>query len=228
MKITNQQKSKKGQQGPRSRRRKRDLLEVEGVPRPMSVLFQPQPANESLIAKQSFLELKYLDNYNNTTASSAGTVSDITAVPQGNTDVTRSGDMISLHSVEWTVNFGLAAAGDNTNICRWIVFQWHGDTAVDVPALGSILNFTTYPISAFAHDNVQKFHVLVDEIIDLSLQGPASITRRGVITRFNRACRFLGGGTTGTNHIFFAYLSDSGAIPHPNIIFYTRTNYYDA
>jgi len=194
----------------------------------MKALFQPQPPVEGRIARQSFLELKYLDNYNNTTSSSAGAVADFCAVPQGNTDITRSGDMISLHSFEWTVNFSLVTAGDNTNICRFIVFQWHGDTAVDVPVIGSILNFTAYPISAFAHDNVQKFHVLVDEIIDLSLQGPANVTRRGVVTRFKRDCRFIGGGTTGTDHLFVAHISDSGAVPHPNITFYTRTNFYDA
>jgi len=195
------------------------------------VPFQPIPPVTRPAFRPAVLEVHYFDTIAvATSVSTAGTFYDLTLVPQGNTDVTRGGDMVSAVNIEWMAQaFIGSSAGDYTNILRFVIFQWFAETSADPPSLGQLFNTAASACySPFAHDNDQKLHVLADETFPLSLNGPSIECKRGRIVRMNRDIRYIAAGTNGTNHIYALAVSDSGAVPHPFFNMGVRFNFFDA
>lgn len=129
----------------------------------------------------------------------------------------------------WTMG-PLLGAGDGTNICRTIVFQWL-DTGV--PAVGVILQNLS-PLSPINIDNRQNINVLHDNLTSLCQQGGAALAYDAkafkvyikgkkfvTIDYQNAAANLTKGG------IFMLNISDSAVVPAPNILIYSRITYND-
>jgi len=172
-------------------------------------------------------EKKYSASYTNVSVSSAGNVFGLTEVTQGDTDQTRDGDQLTLTSLQlrWQ-----AIIGDTANYVRVIVFQW---LANSVPTINSVL--LSLPLggevlSPYNHDTRYVFRVLYDKTVLLTNVGkPSSEVYDVRLIKFPRnRVQYEAGGTTGTNKIYCITLSDSGAVSHPAVNMYWKTNFKDS
>jgi len=181
-------------------------------------------------------ELKYQNSITaNTGLSTTATMYQITNIAQGTTDVTRVGDRLKLVK---SYMRGVVYCGDVSNIVRFIIFQWFPNStpvAVDIllPGSSGAYDWT----SQYNHDLRQEFKVLYDKTWTLVGNGSAATAP---YTSAYQACfqatlkprhtelQYSGGGTTGTNQIWWMALSDSSAPTHPTIEFTFKTMYTDA
>lgn len=173
-----------------------------------------------------------------TTAGSFVLLSNVT---QGTLDNNRIGDKLKFVSMKgkftWTV-------GDNNNLCRVIVFQWHPDNSVTVPVTsgaGGILQSggANAPYSNYEHDTGSLFTVLYDSTVNLWEQiaaTPGSMTAfkqfRIKQTRRNRrffktTLKFDAATTTGPDQIYLLAVSDSSVAPNPVLYGYIRMAFQD-
>lgn len=163
-----------------------------------------------------------------TTADFGGRVDVKTAIPQGDTDVTRDGDSVQLEEIEFRYNVQLA---DTTNTFRVIIFQWHPNST---PAVANVLlsvGSVNGVNSAFTVDYEQQFKILYDRVHYLnSVAVPQTGIEHAVKIRkgFTKRLQFAAGGVTGTNLLYSLYISDSGAATHPSINAYMRIRFSDA
>lgn len=165
-------------------------------------------------------------------ATTTGRVDDLTNINQGDGDTDREGDQLGLRSIE--INFQTyldlaAAAPDNNNVVRFIVFQWYPTTT---PTVNSILTSLTppaiTPIAPYFHDNRFNFKILLDKRFALAKNGQHVRTFRSyVIKGFKPQVQFNNASITGTNKIYALTISDSGAISHPTAAWVAKLNYSD-
>lgn len=163
-----------------------------------------------------------------TTADYGGRVDDKTPIPQGDTDVTRDGDTIHLDEIEFRYSTILA---DTTNVFRVILFQWHPTSAPTIGAILLTLGSNNGVNSAFTVDYEQQFKILYDRVHYLnSVAVPQSGVEHVIKIRkgFQKRLQYVAGGTTGSNHIYSAYISDSAAAAHPSINAVMRVRFSDA
>lgn len=145
-------------------------------------------------------------------------------VSQGDTDVTRDGDAIMPTSLEF--NYQLIC-GDTTNIFRILIVRCKlGDTTSDYFAVN---NSTLAPLSPFVHDTRSDFEVLYDSTHNLDSVSHNSITKRVMLKLApSKQIQFTGGTTTyGKNGLYLLLCSDSSAVAHPTISYYSRLNFLD-
>lgn len=161
------------------------------------------------------------------TPNSTPTVTDLAAIAQGDTDLTRDGDALLIDKIDVLFN---GNGADTTNIIRYIIFQWKPNT---VPAVNEILqDAVTYGVTTpLTHDTRQQYHVLHDQIIATSLNGPNAFC--GLFTiplrrLLKNQCLFVGASTTGTNKPYLILLSDSGAVTHPTFFHVSKIWFRDA
>jgi len=150
----------------------------------------------------------------------SGLLSDLTAIAQGSTDTTRVGDRIRLDSLHFSFYF---TAGDTTNLCRIVLFQWFPPSGSFAPVIGTNLFLTTgsilAPISQYLVDFESNFRVLYDKLFYLS----TTVTQSGTIQHIDvrkfpqRNLQYVAGGTSGSGHLYRLVISDSAAVPNPTI-----------
>lgn len=166
-------------------------------------------------------------------ATTTGTVStsfgivDVSAVPQGDSDLSRDGDQLTLQNMQMIHNW---SNGDDNNRVRLVVFQWFPNT---VPVVGDILDTTIgfvpdYPIKSDARDS---FKILFDTTTTLNAAYTGgtvfSPTRKTTLRNMKKKMQFANATTIGSNKIYTAWMSDSSVAPHPGIQVYTRLNFID-
>lgn len=176
-----------------------------------------RPALRQQIAKMT--ESKYLHATYSGTQSDTATITALTMPNQGDAIGSRDGDEVLWTSIRGTLS---VAAADNTNVIRFILFQWHPDTATEVPAASTVLASASTPISPFIPIRLKrsKFSVLYDRTITVSSNGNAAKTLPiSVGLKKFRKTVFNQGELGGKNLIYFLILSDSGAATHPTIAF---------
>lgn len=147
----------------------------------------------------------------------SGQIDNLTQIPQGDTDLTRDGDQVRLTSFQLRANIRV---GDNTNTIRLIVFRWNDNNAVVVPAPADLITAISTgeaPLGAYQQDNVRsrRFNVLFDRLYSVDANNPQVVLK--IKKRMSSTINFNGGGTGGRGHIYFMYISDSGAATHPTI-----------
>jgi len=188
-----------------------------------------------ILSKQ--VETKYhLYSLSAGSATTSAALASMTAIPQGDTDITRDGDRLYLKKVYIR---GFIAVGDITNVVRMVVFQWKPattPTASDVFLTGPSGSIDVF--SHYSHDTRQQFKILHDRTFTMIGNGgapeepytPVSTRKFSMIIsrKFNRQQQFIAGGTTGTNQLYVVYLSDSFASPNPAVTITAKTMFTDS
>lgn len=149
------------------------------------------------------------------TASDAQAYVDLSAALYASKNVTGN-------DMEWRqliVN-GEFVYADTSNSGRLIVFKWHPDTDDAVPGSGDIIrpdnSTTATPIGLPHWEKRHQYKILYDryfysdttESYRIKFQVKLGAKKLGM-SQFNTAA------STGTNHIYVMYCSDSGAVSHP-------------
>ena len=146
-----------------------------------------------------------------------GLIFDLTDLTNGTTDITRIGNEITLEYLGLRF-FYRQLSTSSMIICnaRVLVFQWYPDTAVDSPAISSILASTNYINGFFNRENSGQYKVLYDQrmllqneptsdnfshLIDISLSSDIKGLRKTI--------HYNDSATTGTNHIFCMIVNDT-------------------
>lgn len=170
---------------------------------------------------RSVEETKYkVINFVNTPVASAGQFANLTAIPQGVTDITRTGDTLTVRNIhmrmQWT--YDSANTGDTPAFCRVVMYQWHPtvDTNVAFPTIATILQngYSGAPdmTSHYSHDQRFNFHVLWDESFILVPPGGFGATsevynsslvrhfNHVLKKRLNRTVQYVAGSTTNASN----------------------------
>lgn len=171
-------------------------------------------------------EKHYFDTVINSTIDSTGSIFDLSAIPQGDTDSSREGDRVRISSIQWR---GQAYNADTSNVMRFIFFQWLEDDGIDTPQTSEILQAVVigqpYGVyGPYAKDYAgYKFAVIHDQTLCTSQNGDAN----NIFTfnmpyakrkKLSPNIQFVAGTTSGTNKLYLMVISDSGAITHPSAI----------
>ncbi len=173
------------------------------------------------------LEHKYfVGNVSNFT-DSTGNVVNMTAIPQGDTDLSRDGDACTFSRLDVR---GVVYGADTTNMIRLVLFQWKPQST---PTLGLIFQdlATWGPITPLTHDTRDQYHVLDDRLLATSLNGPNAVSFDFSVPKnrlLKQQCRFQGGTTTGSNLIYLGLVTDSAAATHPLVQYNTKVWFHDA
>lgn len=161
-----------------------------------------------------------------------GVLWNCTAISQGDTDETRDGDSIYLK--KWTINFGWTA-GDGNNLVRVIAFQWKENDTFHVPLPTDVLQIVGSPISplsTYLHDKEQgkNFGVLYDETFALAVNAATESMEKSIdvsLQYARRKIQYNAGSVGGSNKLYVLAISDSGAVPNPQLKFVSRVLYTD-
>lgn len=170
-------------------------------------------------------EWKHFTGLTDISISTSGSITDISMVPQGDTDTTRDGDSIFASSVIFR---GVMTNGDATNRVRVIFFQ----SKAKVITVSDLLIVTAGAEvdSMYNTDNFQNFKILYDRVH--YLQAPfsgATVTKTvaGKVRLSSRKMQYEGGGVTGINKVYMLTISDSAAATHPTYKLLTKLNFRD-
>lgn len=181
------------------------------------------------------LERKWFSTISTSTAIDySGTIASRTAIPLGDTDVTRDGDRAKLLSFE--MRFDLLA-NVLVALVRVIVFQWHPPNGSLAPAIGNVLivNGQAEAVhSPYSVDFAQHFTVLYDHIYQVDTNGTIGqgIDKRTghakIFSGFKPQMQFVAGATTGSNQIYSLFISDRTSTNLPLVRSVTMCRYTDA
>jgi hypothetical protein len=172
----------------------------------------------------------------------------ISQVVQGYGGNTRDGDRITplrlrmAYSIVCSSNTLLAAADQYDNV-RVIVFRWHDDSTPALPTMASILTnagSTDYTLANYNRDQAPRYKVLYDRVhllvntpiwngaATLYEVGPGSVvTVETTLNLGKTPIDFQGALNTGSEQLFFLYVSDSGFTPHPQLQAQFEVAFYD-
>lgn len=191
-------------------------------------------------------ELKYIV-FNSGASTAISSTINISQAPfvvaQGLADTERVGDSLTLAG---SVNLDLeivnstGVGSDAYNNLRVVIFQWHPNSTpigtsifINGPSGGPDI------YSQYNHDLRQQYKILFDRTFRTAGNGQAAtspytdITSTGLrkffisLKRANKHVQFAGAGTTGTNLLYVALVSDSSATPHPAITYSTKMFWRD-
>lgn len=210
-------------------------------PLPLVPLNTRQKAEIRKIAKRQVglkQELKYfLINTYDYAISTTPSLFQLSAIPQGDTDTTRDGDRLELSKISLR---GQVYCTDVTNIMRFIVFQFRPSA---VPVASQILQIGPSGAidvwSNYNHDTRQEYKILYDKTFTMQGNGAAATSpftdssyqhfqRKITNNNFNKNLQYIGGGTGGTNQIYYIAVSDSNLAAHPTITFQAYFNFKDS
>jgi len=210
---------------------------VKGKPRIKRGGQEESKASEREIKKlakrldQVMLELKYFsladDSYNSISYNGTDFVQTITNVPQGDTDSTRDGDQITLHTIEFRLSIKVSTT--TPAFLRIIMFQWKPNT---IPVYANILfdkhNTSNAPMASYQHDFRQMYNILYDTLIEVdTVAHPAHCVHHLQMKGFSPKIQYTAGSTTvATNMIYVIAVSDVLAAG-PQVVFYSKVTYYD-
>lgn len=205
------------------------VRDVVNAPMAHDVVVQAIPARKRR-AQNLLIEPKYLDTSAVAqSVSTSGTFAYLTLLNNGTTDITRIGDMISLHSIDmrWS-----AIVADATNIVRVVLIQWNPDTTIETPTYNAVFAGAGSPVnSPFNHDGNKKFTVVYDKRVFLSTAiGTAgdAVYIMATNSKLNNRIQFISGSQNSMGGLYLILLSDSIASTHPTVDYSVRINWYDA
>lgn len=180
------------------------------------------------VATQTLLrysEIKYHNTQYTGGIDNNGIIYDLSAVGQGDTDITRDGDRMMPTSLD--VAF-MVNGEANSGISRLIIFRWFNN---DTPTPSLILNTvgSSYStVSPYYHDYKDKFNILLDRSFIVSNNGKeiAQFKKRLVLAK-TKQIQFVAGSTAGTNKIFALVIGDGILAGTPDTYLYSQMKYRD-
>lgn len=165
----------------------------------------------------------------NGSASSTGTIVDCCAIPQAAGNGSRIGNNIELKKIEFRYSY---AAGDATQVCRLILFQWKNDSGPDPPSVAEIIqDLTNNPwLGDYRYDERTEFNILYDRLHFLDSTGNGAGGAHVIVNpkKMKKEVPFNNALTSGNNKIYLLYISDSNALPNPTFNIYGTITYTDA
>ncbi len=177
------------------------------------------------------IEMKFFDQNNVLNVSwLSNNVSNIIAVPQGQTDSSRIGDVLAAKS------FRLSLCLTSLTVASVFRVILYWDKQNLISTVGDLLHVTGSSMvvnSAYNHDNRSRYIILLDKL--WTLQDPATSVALKTFTRWfslkNKQVKYAAASTTVlTNNLKLFLISDKDpatAINLPEIQYYTRLHYTD-
>lgn len=179
-------------------------------------------------------EIKHVDTPTFTTIGTGGQMIHLSAVPEGDNEVSRTGLVITPKSLN--ISWRLTAEGDQpSNEYRVIIFRWFDDsipTATDilVPITSGIFNgyqFIDVPKSFPKSDKVQ---ILSDKKMALDPNSNDTMYYK-FYQKFKSSNRIRYNGSSPTavekGHLYAFVATDSQIVPHPGLVGYSRLAFTD-
>lgn len=184
-------------------------------------------ANYTMKVLRSKTETKYWDDSESAVAcTDIGAIYNLTEITQGDSDSSRDGDSVT--AMSYQIRFS-ATVGDNDNIVRLVVFQWHDLNSL--PSVGQILPYTSSSLAVYApyrHDTKPMFKILADKVLILDSDDPIAYGKIFISKGFNRKIQFnTPSGSTIHNGLYLLAVSNSGVVTHPSISYVSRCRYKD-
>jgi hypothetical protein len=163
-------------------------------------------------------QLKWFDVYSGVTSvTNVPTFIDTTSIAVGTNVSQRVGAEVLMKSLRIS---GSWVVGDPTQLARFVVFKWFPSNSSDVPSLSELTTATgsNACIGGWLQYKPSRFQILYDRLEKLdTLAHPIKDFTFNV--RINSKLDYDTGSTTGRNHIYIMYVTDSGVIPTPSISF---------
>jgi hypothetical protein len=161
-------------------------------------------------------QLKWFDVYSGVTGiTNVPTFIDVTSIAAGTNISQRVGAEILMRSLRIS---GSWVVGDPTQLARLVVFKWIPSNSSDVPSLSELTTATgnDVVIGGLLQYKPSRFQILHDQLWKLdTLAHP--IKDFTFTVRINSKLDYDTGSTTGRNHIYMMYVTDSGVVPTPSI-----------
>lgn len=175
------------------------------------------------------MENKYFDTVNNSAANidwDGSVPFALTNIPQGVTDLNRTGDTLIVKKLSWSALIKYAQVNTTTNLAmsvsvlRLLIFVWKPFFTDVAPTVAKVLTYTgTYyachgPIT---HDGIDQITVLYDSVHVLDGISQANKLVRGSVV-LNHTVQYKNASTTNSaGGIYALFISDavSGAGPYP-------------
>jgi len=159
--------------------------------------------------------------------SGTPTFVDLSTIGQGTTSGTRIGDTIKLNHFRFALSVIYA---DATNLVRVTIFKWMMNNTSDVPSASEIFQDTTGAtricLTPFVTTKPSRFKIIFDKLINLDATcHPQAIHL--VEMAMKTLVSFDTGTSTGRNHIYVSFVSDSTAIPHPAFSYESFVKFHD-
>ncbi len=181
---------------------------------------------------QSNIELKSFDEaLGGVTVSDTPIIARWFAITQGVGNTQRIGNQINCKYMQLKYQM---SAGDNTNIMRYIVFQWREDNLGNAPSVDDILyrgaNSNPWTNALYNYDNRHQYTILYDRRHQLDYDNPTDTFGGSnyLKIKHKKMDYPIPAAITGTNAIYILVVSDSAAGNHPIITNQGRLYYYDA
>jgi len=155
----------------------------------------------------------------------SGSLWQISAIPQGDTDSQRDGD--SLRYKHISLRFGWSA-GDGANFVRVVLFKWSDRTTPTSATILQIVGTANAPFSSFTWDSKKQITLIYDELFALVDEADNSIVCRKIERVVRGTPQYQAATINGTHQIWLLAISDSGATPNPQFNFVAQLTYTDS
>lgn len=175
-------------------------------------------------------EVKFLDVVNATTVSYSGSVIALTNVPQGTTNITRIGNEVTPRKLKIRLT---ASCADAYNVVRVLVFRWNQRFSIDPPDPADILELvasTNAVNSALTHDERSAFKILYDRTVVMVLSTSNNTAQIEIDLKLKqKPISYFGTSSSDQlNGYYIMWISDSSAVTHPGMNYYSRFEYTDS
>jgi len=161
-------------------------------------------------------------------ATSTFAYQDLTSgVGQGIAVYQRIGQSINVSKISLKI---ILTSADATQVMRVIVFRWLVSDTSDAPATNEIFDTIggTAPevVAQTLPYKPSRFAMLWDKTYTFSTNYmPVQHIEHDV--KLNTLVQYDVGVSTGKNHVYIAFVSDSVAIPHPTVTYCASVHYHD-
>ena len=207
-------------------------LTMSTVPKPLSFSAAQKREISKMISMKE--EVKYYDILTPTTSvSTLATNFDITGISQGVQQGQRIGNSMRVLSIKFN---WWATVSDPTNVIRLIVWTYKSNSALTSPSSSIILangssGAITQTDSQYNYVNRKDYKIHLDKSFNLSTAAnplEALQVRINIPQKYQQVDFSGDGVTTGSNHLIWTVISDSGAVAHPTVVGTVRVFYQDA
>lgn len=151
----------------------------------------------------------------------AGTLTELTAIQQGDQYTQRTGDDIMVNFIQFRCGL---IAGDTTNFVRHMIVRWLDDATPTVLNILQNASSTYAPLSAINYEGGRmKFQILYDRLY--AVDTDAEVTKKYITV--NKKV-FYDGATSSAGvkgRLYSLWISDSSTATHPNVKCYYRLGY---
>jgi hypothetical protein len=172
---------------------------------------------------KSNTELKWFAKAISSNLDYAGVIFDLSAITQGDTDLTRDGDSVNKEFIE--INYQLVR-GDITNALRIVLFQYGLNSTPTPTDIWTNLGSSSAPYGIIYPDAKQYVKVLEDRLYSVGDVNTNIVD--SIRLKLSGKVQFASATTVGTSKLYLLAISDSAASSHPTIVGSSFLHFRDA